>query len=342
MALLRIVSGEQELGECYGKLTETLEKKASPAGRKRFDLHRTRRMVKVFVHKLSGQGTRLAVASIKERRAYYILAGFSSSKDTAVANMDFQLAIPASGIERHLPCAFAKDGAGKIYLVHRGLFFGGRFTFKRDFFFDNYEGFTAHADDGAVRCKVAVLGELSSKNFVEWFAFFLQEVDRISATVPLTHRKRHRLDRKRRSENRVTVKAAIEELNSDLGKVKVLDGHGFGLYQPRKGESATASLEFTFGGETLVLEPTLHRDKISVVLYPRAKKRGRAALAEFLHKGFSHEVEAISGGEVGYEYDGNRVWYEVLLAGSKDSKKKLFVEYASMTVEAVVRTLKKR
>lgn len=339
--MLQIVSDEQETRDCYGKLLAAFEKKASPSGRKSLELHGNRRMADVFEYRLPGHSRCLTLAVIKDKSAYNILAGFSDSKSTSPSRMDFHLSIPASGIERYHPCAFARDGAGRTYLVHRGLFFGGRYTFKRDFFFENYEGFTAYTDDGPARCRVVVVGELGRRDFLESFTYFLAEVDRIAATAPRSHQRRHRLDRKRRAENRATVKEAIVELNSKLGKVKVIDGHQFGLYQPRRSESATANLEFEFKGETLVFELTLRRDRIAVVLYPRAAKRGQRALDEFVRKGFAGKIDVISRGEIGYEYDGSSVWFEVPVKGGKGHKKKLFVEYADVTVRAIIKTLQK-
>ena len=212
---------------------------------------------------------------------------------------------------------------------------------KRNFFFENYEGLVAYANDGAIKTKVAVLGELSNKKFIDWFAFFLQEVQRISATAPRTHTRKRKLDRKVRAKHRAIVKDAIVELNRTLGKVKELDGYGFGLYQPRNSDSATANLEFMFEGETLVLEPTLKHDKIAVVLYPRATVRGRDALVAFIDRGFGREIDIISKSEVGYDYDGSSVYYEVGLKSNKGHEKELFVEYANMTVNAIVTTLAK-
>lgn len=224
--------------------------------------------------------------------------------------------------------------------MHRGVFFGGRFTFKKDFFFDNYEGLTGYADDGSGRCKVVIMGEPGRKDFLEWFGYFLEEAGRIAAAAKKPRKKRHRLDLKRRAENRATVKEAIAELNNRLGKVRVLGGNGFGLYQPRRSESATANLEFAFMDETLVLEPTLRRGSIYVVLYPRAAKRGRGALSAFMNEGFAGKMDAISRGEIGYEYDGSRIWFEVPAKGSRSHRKKMFVEYAWMTISAVIKTLK--
>ena len=347
MALLKIVTDRQEISECYGTLMSAFQKKGISVGRRSFDLHGSKRMTDVYEQKLPGKSMRLAVAGIKDKSShkkkssYNILVGISSLKVEPVANMDFQLRIPASGINRNDSCAFAKDGSGRIYLVHRGLFFGGKFRMKRDVFFENYEGLVTHANDGAIQTKVAVLGEMSDKKFVEWFAFFLQEAQRISATAPRTHTRKRKPDRKARAKHRAIVKAAIVELNRTLGKVKELDGYGFGLYQPRNSDSATANLEFMFKGESLVFEPTLERDKIAVVLYPRAMVRGRDALATFIDKGFRREMEIISKGEVGYDYDGSTVSYEVGLKSNRGQEKELFVEYANMTVNAIVKTLAK-
>ena len=342
MTLLQTITDRQGIRECYDMLMGALEKKGKSVGRKSFELRGARRMADVYERQLPTQSMRLAFAGIKDKSVYNILVGISNLKErpaVPAVNMDFQLTVPASGINRSYSCAFAKDSAGSVYFVHRGLFFGGKFTMRRDVFFEHYEGLVAYVDDGSEHSKVAVIGDLTNRKFVEWFAFFLQEVQRISA-IPKPPR-RHKPDRKTRAINRAIVKDAIVELNRTLGKVKELDGNGFGLYQPRKGESATACLEFQFEDRTLVLEPTLERDRIAVVIYPRAKVRGRDALAAFIDKGFGREIDIISKGEVGYEYDGSSVYYEVPLKANRGGAKVLFVEYTNMTINAVVKTLAK-
>lgn len=52
-------------------------------------------------------------------------------------------------------------------------------------------------------------------------------------------------------------------------------------------------------------------------------------------------MEIISKGEVGYEHYGSPVYYEVGLKSNKGREKALFVEYANMTVNAIVATLAK-
>lgn len=338
MALLKIISDEQEIRDCYDMLLAIFKKRALPPVKKKLDLHGEKRIADVFEYRLVRGQRQLLLACVKDETAYNLLAGIFELGGTDPKGMDFHFSIPVSGIERNHSCAFARDRWGNLYLVHRGLFFGGRFTFKRQFFFDNYQGLTAYADDGPDRCKVVVVGEIGRKDFLEWFGYFLEEVDHIA--TPARRCGRHHLDLKRRAENRAIVRASIAELNNRIGKVKVLDSHRFGLYQPRRSVSATATIEFDFMGETFVFESTLIRDNICFALYPRAKKRGMNALSAFMGKGFTEKLDAISDGEIGCEYDGSSVWFELSVEGGRSHKEKMFVEYTWMTISAVIKTLK--
>lgn len=342
MTLMTIVTDGQEIQECFDTLLAALRKNGNFIGRKSLDFHGAKRVADIHEQRLTGQHGHLNLAGIKNRSKYFILTGISSERGR-IANMDFQLAIPFSGIDRSCSCAFAKDNAGYVYLVHRGIFFGGKYTMRRTFFFEHYEGLVAYVEDGPERNKVAILGDLENKKLVDWFSYFLNEMERISAIAHgvSSRNGRHKLDRTLRIRHRALVKAAIIELNSNLSHLRELKRHKFVLYQPRNSDVALASLEFNFNDETFVLETTLERERIKIDIYPRAKMRGRRALEAFIKKGFEREINIISKGEVGYEYDGSRISYEISLRGNRGREKALFVEYTNIPVGAIAKVLAK-
>lgn len=82
---------------------------------------------------------------------------------------------PIEGLNKRTQGAFFRDNDEKLILVHRGKIGGGKPGIGRKLFFDNYNGIISIID----KDRLAIIGELSSHNFVEQVTKFVHEVNRI-------------------------------------------------------------------------------------------------------------------------------------------------------------------
>ena len=84
---------------------------------------------------------------------------------------------PASGIYRRVGGAFARDTAGALFLLHRGLLKGGGMT--KDFLGANYRGTWTDVMDGGKRSRVVLVGAIGSPDFAERARDFVFEIARL-------------------------------------------------------------------------------------------------------------------------------------------------------------------
>jgi hypothetical protein len=86
---------------------------------------------------------------------------------------------PVEGLNKRAQGAFAQDDYGHVWLVHRGKIGGGKPGIGRKLFFENYQGEVMEIAGN----KIAMIGDISSPDFVEHIRNFVQEVERIKSLI---------------------------------------------------------------------------------------------------------------------------------------------------------------
>ena len=94
-----------------------------------------------------------------------------------------EINFPMSGIDRRTGGAFAEDGAGRVFVVHRGKLGGGRKGIGKGLFEDHYRGVWEVMDDGGEETTVALIGALNSPRFARQVAQFVRKIARIKETA---------------------------------------------------------------------------------------------------------------------------------------------------------------
>ena len=109
---------------------------------------------------------------------------FGLSEDTP--RQDSMLSIvceinpPVKGLNRAVQGAFVRDKNGHIFLLHRGKIGGGRPGIGRKLFFENYEEEVREING----IKFAVIGDITSPDFIKRVQLFVKEVKRIKGLAP--------------------------------------------------------------------------------------------------------------------------------------------------------------
>ncbi len=94
-------------------------------------------------------------------------------------NIIVEINSPFEGVRRSIGGAFAKDGSGRIFLIHRGKIGGGRAAIGKTLFENHYDGSWENVTDGERISRVVVIGALDEPNFLERIEKFVSEVERI-------------------------------------------------------------------------------------------------------------------------------------------------------------------
>jgi hypothetical protein len=94
-----------------------------------------------------------------------------------------EINFPLCGIDRRTGGAFAGDGAGRVFVVHRGKLGGGRKGVGKGLFENRYRGVWEVMDDGGEETSVAIIGVLNSPRFARQIAQFVRKIDRIKETA---------------------------------------------------------------------------------------------------------------------------------------------------------------
>jgi hypothetical protein len=97
--------------------------------------------------------------------------------------MTCEVNFPLRGIDRRIGGAFAKDGSGRVFVLHRGKLGGGRRGVGKSLFEERFRGTWAFADDGGVETAAAVIGCLSSPSFARQMAQFVRKVVRLKESA---------------------------------------------------------------------------------------------------------------------------------------------------------------
>ncbi len=107
---------------------------------------------------------------------YWNAFGVGRPRAKTSVPMTCEVNFPLQGIDRRIGGAFAKDGSGRIFVLHRGKLGGGRRGVGKSLFEECYRGTWAFADDGGVETTAAVIGCLSSPSFARQMAQFVHKV----------------------------------------------------------------------------------------------------------------------------------------------------------------------
>ncbi len=94
-----------------------------------------------------------------------------------------EINFPAAGIDRRTGGAFARDAAGNVFAVHRGMIGGGRKGIGKSLFEKHYRGVWSWMEEKGGASQVAVIGLVSSERFAGQVSLFIQKVERLKATA---------------------------------------------------------------------------------------------------------------------------------------------------------------
>jgi hypothetical protein len=94
-----------------------------------------------------------------------------------------EINFPLYGIDRRTGGAFAEDGAGRVFVVHRGKLGGGRKGVGKGLFENHYRGVWEVMDDGGEETPIPVIGVLKSPRFARQIAQFVRQIARIKETA---------------------------------------------------------------------------------------------------------------------------------------------------------------
>lgn len=98
-----------------------------------------------------------------------------AGKKVALAS---EINIPADGLNRAISGAFARDGAGRVWLLHRGKIRGGKALF-----FAHYNGTTVTVQDGDKEDSCALISAVDDPEIAAHIARFVAAVVRIKAAA---------------------------------------------------------------------------------------------------------------------------------------------------------------
>ena len=116
-----------------------------------------------------------------EGSRYWNVFGLSevAPKQNSMLSIVCEINPPVEGLDKRTQGAFARDEHGHVWLVHRGKIGGGKPGIGRKLFFENYQGEVREiAGD-----RFAIIGDISSPDFVESVKNFVREVNRIKNLV---------------------------------------------------------------------------------------------------------------------------------------------------------------
>jgi hypothetical protein len=147
-----------------------------------------------------------------------------------------EINFPLQGLDRRIGGAFARDEAGKVFVVHRGKIGGGKKGIGKALFEGHYRGVWAPVQDGDAETSVVLIGHLGSSRFARQVSQFVRKVDRIKdAGSPQPIQTEMQFDEHRFSEEHIGRRYRGEERDlaaeSDHGLVvqdlaSVLRGYG--------------------------------------------------------------------------------------------------------------------
>lgn len=109
--------------------------------------------------------------------------GIGRPEGEAAIAITCEINFPLCGVDRRTGGAFARDRAGRLFVVHRGKLGGGRKGIGKSLFENHYRGVWEGMDDGGEETPVAVIGILQSPRFARQIAEFIRKIARIKETA---------------------------------------------------------------------------------------------------------------------------------------------------------------
>jgi len=116
-------------------------------------------------------------------RRYWNAFGVGRPESGSHISITCEINFPLCGIDRRTGGAFAEDGAGRVFVVHRGKLGGGRKGVGKGLFENRYRGVWEVMDDGSEETSIAIIGVLNSPRFARQIAQFVRKIDRIKETA---------------------------------------------------------------------------------------------------------------------------------------------------------------
>lgn len=110
---------------------------------------------------------------------YWNAFGLGKPKEASLLSTTAAINFPWQGIDRKTGGAFARDGRGNIFVVHRGKIGGGKKGVGKSLFEHNYRGVWSFMEDGDAITRVAVIGALNSARFALQAALFVKKVEKL-------------------------------------------------------------------------------------------------------------------------------------------------------------------
>jgi hypothetical protein len=129
---------------------------------------------------------RLGIWSFSRKIAglrYWHAFGIGRPEGGAGIAITCEINFPLCGIDRRTGGAFAEDGTGRVFVIHRGKLGGGRKGVGKFLFENHYRGVWEVMDDGDEQTPVAVIGVLQSPRFARQIAQFVQKIALLKETA---------------------------------------------------------------------------------------------------------------------------------------------------------------
>ena len=116
-------------------------------------------------------------------RRYWNAFGVGRPEGGAHIPITCEINFPLCGIDRRTGGAFAEDGAGRVFVIHRGKLGGGRKGVGKGLFENRYRGAWETMNDGGEETPIAVIGVLNSPRLARQIAQFVHKIARIKETT---------------------------------------------------------------------------------------------------------------------------------------------------------------
>lgn len=129
-------------------------------------------------------GVWMHYGTIPEKR-YWHAFGVGRPDRASPVSIDCEINFPVEGIDRRIGGALARDGEGRVCVVHRGKIGGGKKGIGKSVFEEHYRGVWAPMEDGDTVSTVVIIGFLENPRFARQVTHFVRKVNRIKHHVSL-------------------------------------------------------------------------------------------------------------------------------------------------------------
>ncbi len=174
--MLRILEDESTIRRCQQQFVRRLRPYTDDRVRVRIG-----HLGESFEGRVSCAGT-LGIWFISRKQAgnrYWNAFGVGRPARDAHVFSTCEINFPLKGLDRRIGGAFARDGAGRTFVVHRGKIGGGKKGIGKSLFEGQYRGVWVPVQDGEAQTVVVLIGHLGSPRFARQVSQFVRKVDRI-------------------------------------------------------------------------------------------------------------------------------------------------------------------